>query len=121
MRTFRRLNDPERYYGLSVRGWLGVSAAVGILYLAVRLSPFGVKPTISITLIALTLAGGVLLGLSGQAIGPGRLLIAVLAHALTRRELTLAPRPDHGGITLTDPPPEPSPDPDTDWVREALS
>jgi hypothetical protein len=121
MQTFRRLNDPERYYGLSVRGWLGVATAVGVLYLAVRLSPFGVKPTISVTLIALTLAGGALLGVSGQAIGPGRFLLAVLAHAVTRGELTLADRPDRGGVTLTDPPPEPSADPEAQWVREALT
>jgi hypothetical protein len=52
MQTFRRLNDPERYYGLSVRGWVLVAAGVGVMYIAVRLSPLAVKPTISITLIA---------------------------------------------------------------------
>jgi hypothetical protein len=107
MQTFRRLNDPERYYGLSVRGWVLVAAGVGVLYLAVRVSPLAVKPTISITLIALTLAGGVLLGVSGQAIGPGRFLLAVIAHAATRSQLTLDGKPDRGGVTLTEPPPEP--------------
>lgn len=107
MQTFRRLNDPERYYGLSVRGWIGVAAGVGVLYLAVRLSPLAVKPTISITLIALTVAGGVLFGVSGQAIGAGRFLVAVIAHATTRSQLTLDGNPDRGGVTLAEPPPEP--------------
>jgi hypothetical protein len=122
MQTFRRLNDPERYYGLSVRGWIAVAAGVGVLYLAVRLSPLAVKPTISITLIALTLAGGVLLGVSGQAIGPGRFLLAVIAAAVSRGELTLQEAPDRGGVTLTDAPPEPVavPDPGLASIQEAL-
>jgi hypothetical protein len=122
MQTFRRLNDPERYYGLSVRGWVAVAAGVGVLYLAVRLSPLAVKPTISITLIALTLAGGVLLGVSGQAIGPGRFLLAVITHAVSRGELTLPVAPDRGGVTLTDAPPEPAavPDPILESLQETL-
>jgi hypothetical protein len=122
MQTFRRLNDPERYYGLSVRGWVGVAAGVGVLYLAVRLSPLAVKPTISITLIALTLGGGVLLGVSGQAIGPGRFLLAVITHAVSRGELTLPENPDRGGVTLTDAPPEPTavPDPILESLQETL-
>jgi hypothetical protein len=122
MQTFRRLNDPERYYGLSVRGWVLVAAGVGVMYIAVRLSPLAVKPTISITLIALTVAGGVLLGVSGQAIGPGRFLLAVIAHAATRSDLTLPETPDRGGVTLTEPPPEPGPiaDPMLTSLRETL-
>jgi hypothetical protein len=110
MQTFRRLNDPERYYGLSLRGWGAVAAGAGVLYAAVRLSPLAAKPTISITLIVLALVAGVLLGLSGQAIGPGRYLLAVMRHAVTRRELTLSDRPDRGGVTLADAPPEPNPE-----------
>jgi hypothetical protein len=35
METLRRLNDPERYYGLSWRSWLGVAIGGGLLYGAV--------------------------------------------------------------------------------------
>jgi hypothetical protein len=105
MRTFRRLNDPERYYGLTLRGWVGLAVGVGVLYGAVRLSPLAAKPTISITLVLLTLVGGLLLGLSGQAIGPGRLLVAVLRYAATRRQLIAPVRPDRRGFALADPPP----------------
>ena len=37
--TLRRLNDRERYYGLTWPGWVALAAAGGILYGAVRVSP----------------------------------------------------------------------------------
>lgn len=113
MQTFRRLNDAERYYGLSWRGWLGAGAGGAILYAAIRLSPLGVKPTISLTGIVLAFAGTVLYGLSGQAIGPGRFLIAAARHAISRKQLTPPARPDSHGLVLDASPPEthtPAPD-----------
>jgi len=106
VQTFRRLNDPERYYGLSWRGWLGAAAGGAILYGAVRLSPLAVKPTISVTVIALAFAGTVLYGLSGQAIGPGRFLIAVVRHASSPKQLACPDRPDAHGLVLDAAPPE---------------
>ena len=105
MQTFRRLNDPERYYGLSWRGWLAAAAAAAILYAAIRLSPLGMKPTISLTGIALAFAGTILYGLSGQAIGPGRFLIAVIRHALSHKHLAAPERPDGHGLVLDAAPP----------------
>jgi hypothetical protein len=78
MPTFRRLNDGTRYYGLTWRGWLAASAAAGLLYLAVRLSPLSYKPTISITLLVMAAAGMALYAVSGQALGPGRYVAAVV-------------------------------------------
>ena len=106
MNTFRRLNDPERYYGLSWRGWLGAGAAGGILYLAVRVSPLGFRPTITITVLILALAGLVLYGLAGQAIGPGRYLICLLSYRLADKQLTAPEAPDKHGLVL-DAAPEP--------------
>lgn len=100
MRTFRRLNDPERYYGLSWRGWLSAGAAGGLLYLAVRVSPLGIRPTITIAVLALALAGVVLYGLSGQAIGPGRYLLAMIAYRRARKHLRAPERPDKQGLVL---------------------
>ena len=57
MQTLRRLNDPERYYGLSWRGWLGVAVGGGLLYGAVRVSPLGLRPTITIIVLALAFFG----------------------------------------------------------------
>jgi hypothetical protein len=102
MQTFRRLNDAERYYGLTLRGWLGLAIGVAVLYLAVRFSPLAAKPTISVTLVLLTLVGGLLLGLSGQAIGPGRLLLAVIHHLATRTQMTAPVKPDRFGLVLAD-------------------
>ena len=109
MQTFRRLNDPERYYGLSWRGWLGAAAGGGLLYVAVRFSPLGTKPTISITVIALGVIGSLLYGLSGQALGPGRFALAALGHAMSRKRLTLPATPDQHGIALQDAPPGATP------------
>lgn len=100
MKTFRRLNDPERYYGLSWRGWLGAGAASGLLYLAVRVSPLGFRPTITITVLILTLAGMALYGLSGQAIGPGRYLLCLLSYRMADKQLTVPEAPDKHGLVL---------------------
>jgi hypothetical protein len=76
MRTFRRLNDGARYYGLTWRGWLALGLAGAALYAAVRVSPLGSRLTITMMLFALTAAGMVLYAVSGQALGPGRYIAA---------------------------------------------
>jgi hypothetical protein len=114
MHTFRRLNDPERYYGLSWRGWLACGAGGGILYLAVRVSPLGLRATITIVVLVLVLvlafAGVVLHGLSGQAIGPGRYLAVLARFRLAAKTLSVPERPDKLGLVL-DAAPEPSAEP----------
>ena len=105
MHTFRRLNDPERYYGLSWRGWLAAGAGGGLLYLAVRVSPFGLRPTITIAVLVLAFVGVILHGLSGQAIGPGRYLLALVRYRLARKRLRSAERPDKHGLVLDSVPP----------------
>jgi hypothetical protein len=76
MRTFRRLNDGARYYGLTWQGWLALGVAGAVLYGAVRVSPLGSRPTITLTLFALVAAGMVVYAVSGQALGPGRYIAA---------------------------------------------
>ena len=100
METLRRLNDPERYYGLSWRGWLGVAIGGGLLYGAVRVSPLGVRPTVTIVVLMLAFCGVVLHALSGQALGPGRHLVALVRYALAPKQLELPERPDRGGLLL---------------------
>ena len=100
MRTFRRLNDPERYYGLSWRGWLAAGAGGGVLYVAVRVSPLGLRATITIVVLALAFAGVILHGLSGQAIGPARYLAVVVRFRLAAKTLTVPERPDKLGLVL---------------------
>ena len=104
MHTFRRLNDPERYYGLSWRGWLAGGAGGGLLYMAVRVSPFGFRPTITIVVLALALVGVILHGLSGQAIGPARYLVVVVRYRLAAKTLTVPERPDRLGLVLSSAP-----------------
>jgi hypothetical protein len=98
--TFRRLNDPERYYGLSWRGWLAAGAGGGLLYLAVRVSPFGLRATITIVVLVLAFVGVILHGLSGQAIGPARYLAVLVRYRLASKTLTVPERPDRLGLVL---------------------
>lgn len=100
MHTFRRLNDPERYYGLSWRGWLACGAGGGVLYVAVRVSPFGLRPTITMAVLVLAFVGVILHGLSGQAIGPGRYLAVRVRYRLAAKMLTVPERPDKLGLVL---------------------
>jgi len=100
MQTFRRLNDPERYYGLSWRGWLAAGLGGGLMYLAVRVSPLGPKPTITITVLLLSVVGTLLYGLSGQAIGPGRYVIALVRYARAHKRLEPPDSPDKQGLVL---------------------
>ena len=110
MQTFRRLNDAERYYGLSWRGWLAAIAGGGLLYLAIRVSPLGFRPTFTITVLVLTLAGVTLYGLSGQAIGPGRYLVALVRYRLGAKQLVAPERPDRRGLVLDTAPAAPGKD-----------
>jgi hypothetical protein len=98
--TFRRLNDPERYYGLSWRGWLATCCGGGVLYVAVRVSPFGTKPTVTITVLMLALVGTLFYGLAGQAIGPGRYLLALASYRLANKCLAAPGQPDKRGLVL---------------------
>jgi len=100
MQTLRRLNDPERYYGLSWRGWLGVAIGGGLLYGAVRVSPLGVRPTVTVAVLVLAFCGVVLHALSGQALGPGRHLVALVRYALAPKQLELPEQTDCGGLLL---------------------
>ena len=100
MQTLRRLNDPERYYGLSWRGWLGVALGGGVLYGAVRISPLGMRPTITIVVLALGFCGVALNALGGQALGPGRHLAALVRYRLCPKRLALPHAPERGGLVL---------------------
>lgn len=105
METLRRLNDPERYYGLSWRGWLGVALGGGVVYGAVRVSPLGIRPTVTLVVLALAFCGVVLHALSGQALGPGRHLVVFVRYAFAPKRLELPDRPDRGGLVLDTTPP----------------
>lgn len=82
MQTFRRLNDGTRYYGMTWRGWLMASAAGAVLYLSVRLSPLDYKPTITLTVFAIAAGAVALYAVGGQALGPGRYVLAIVRWRL---------------------------------------
>ena len=103
--TLRRLDDRERYWGLTWPGWVALLTGVGLMYLAVRLSPVGTKPTITITLIVLAFAGMVLHGVSGQALSPGRQLLAIVNYRRSPKLLELSDHVERRGLVLDVTPP----------------
>jgi hypothetical protein len=105
--TLRRLNDRERYYGLTWPGWIALAAAGGILYGAVRVSPFGLRATVSVVVLVMAFLASIALALQGQTIGPGRYLLALYRYRRAAKQLVPATRPDKLGLVL-DVAPEPA-------------
>lgn len=103
--TLRRLNDRERYWGLTWPGWIAAGAAGGVLYGAVKLSPFGFKPTVTIVALLMAVLAMVLLGVSGQALSPGRQLQAIARYRRSPKRWTLAAGADKHGLVLATAPP----------------
>ena len=98
--TLRRLNDRERYWGLTWPAWVAAAAAGGVLYGAVKLSPFGFKPTVTIVALLIALFAMVLLGVSGQALSPGRQLQAIARYRRSPKRWELPDEPDRRGLVL---------------------
>ena len=98
--TLRRLNDRERYWGLTWPAWIAAAAAGGVLYGAVKLSPFGFKPTVTIVALLIALFAMVLLGVSGQALSPGRQLQAIARYRRSPKRWELPDEPDRRGLVL---------------------
>jgi hypothetical protein len=117
--TLRRLNDRERYWGLTWPGWIAVGVAGGVLYGAVRVSPFGVRATITLVVLALAFAGMVIAGVSGQALSPGRQLLAIVRYRRGAKLYRLAAVPDKHGLILDRRPPEDDP-PAFEELQEVL-
>ena len=102
--TLRRLNDRERYWGLTWTEWTAAAAAGGVLYAAVKLSPFGFKPTVTIVALLIAVGVMVLLGVSGQALSPARQLHAISRYRLSPKRWALPAAPDKRGVVLTEAP-----------------
>jgi hypothetical protein len=98
--TLRRLNDRERYWGLTWPAWIAAAVAGGVLYGAVKLSPFGFKPTVTIVALLIALFAMVLLGVSGQALSPGRQLQAIARYRRSPKRWELPDEPDRRGLVL---------------------
>jgi uncharacterized RDD family membrane protein YckC len=108
--TLRRLNDRERYWGLTWPAWIGCAIAVALLYGAIRLSPLGTKATVTTVLLALAFAGMVLAGVSGQALSPGRQLLAVVAYRRAPKRYRLTDDADRRALVLDHAPQRSTPD-----------
>lgn len=98
--TLRRLNDRERYYGLTWPGWVALAAAGGVLYGAVRVSPFGLRATVTIVVLVLAFLASIVLALQGQTIGPGRYLLALYRYRRATKQLGPPTAADKHGLVL---------------------
>jgi hypothetical protein len=116
MQTLRRLNDRERYYGLTFPGWIAVACSAALLYVAIQVSPFGTRATVTIVVLVLAFAAMVIAGVSGQALSPARHLAAIVRYHRAAKQLELAERPDKRGLVLDS---APQLD-DVDAVRDPL-
>jgi len=66
----------------------------------VRVSPLGVRPTITVAVLVLAFCGVALHTLGGQALGPGRHLLALVRYRLSPKLLTVPATPARGGLVL---------------------
>ena len=107
--TLRRLNDRERYYGLTWPGWLALAAAGGVVYGAVRVSPFGLRVTVTVVVLVLAFIASVAMALQGQTIGPARYVLALYRYRRARKRLGPPTVPDRRGLVF-DAAPDTEPD-----------
>jgi hypothetical protein len=98
--TLRRLNDRERYWGLTWPGWIATAVGIGVLYGSVRLSPLGTRATVTIVVLATAFAAMVLAGVSGQALSPGRQVLAVIAYRRSPKRSTMPITPERRCLVL---------------------
>ena len=101
--TLRRLNDRERYYGLTWPGWVALAVAGAILYGAVRVSPFGLRATVTVVVLVLAFVASVALALQGQTIGPGRYLLALYRYRRHRQAARATDRARTGTASCSTP------------------
>lgn len=123
--TLRRLNDRERYWGLTWPGWIALGIAGGVLYGAVIISPFGTRATITIVALAVAFGGMVIAGVSGQALSPGRQLLAIVRYRRAPTHYALPATPDKRGLVLDTAPDlasrEPISDPNVDAFGKVVA
>jgi hypothetical protein len=104
--TLRRLNDRERYWGLTWPAWIGCAATGAVLYVAIRISPFGTRATLTGVLLLSAFAAMLLLGVSGQALSPLRQLRAVALYRCRAKHYRLTDKASGRGVVLLDHEPE---------------
>jgi hypothetical protein len=100
--TLRRLNDREQYWGLTWPAWIGCAVAGTVLYLSIRISPFGTKATVTAVLLLSAFAAMALAGVSGQALSPLRQLRAVAIYRCSAKRYRLKDNASARGVVVLD-------------------
>jgi hypothetical protein len=94
--AYRTLDDPVRFLGLSLAGWIGGLVAAGVGYGWLLVSPLGWRPSVSVAVIALGAPTCLLLLREPSTVGPARLLVGILRWRIRGSRLVA---PDRAAIT----------------------
>jgi hypothetical protein len=107
-RAYRSLDDPMRFVGISLSGWVALLLASGLGYAWLLVSPLGWRASVSVAVVALGGPACLLVLRESSTIGPGRLLVAVLRWR-ARPAVIVAPSAERpvrrGGVRLDAPAP----------------
>lgn len=107
-RAYRSLDEPVRFVGISLSGWIALLLAGGLGYGWLLVSPLGWRASVSVAVVALGGPACLLVLRESSTIGPGRLLVAVLRWR-ARPALIVAPSAERpvrrGGVRLDAPTP----------------
>jgi hypothetical protein len=88
--AYRTLDDPVRFLGISLAGWVAIALAGGLGYGWLLLSPLGWRASMSVAVVGLGGPACLLILREQTTIGPGQLLLAVLRWRL-RAPAIIAP------------------------------
>jgi hypothetical protein len=109
--AYRTLDDPIRFLGLSIGGWITLALAVGMGYVWLLLSPLGWRASVSAAVIVLGAPACLLVLRESSTVGPGRLLGGVLRWRLRPSRIEPNARPRRGGVRLDVPSARPAESP----------
>ena len=98
--TLRRLDDRERYWGLTWPGWLAAAPGPARCIWRSGCRPSAPSRRSRSPCSCWRSSGMVLYGVSGQALSPGRQLLAIISYRRSAKLLALADRAERRGLVL---------------------
>jgi hypothetical protein len=105
--AYRTLDDPVRFLGVSLGGWMGLLLAGGLGYGWLLLSPLGWRASVSVAVVALGGPACLLILREPSTVGPARLLAGVVrwrAHSALVEAPGETVRTRRGAVRLDGPP-----------------
>jgi hypothetical protein len=106
--AYRTLDDPVRFLGISLGGWVGLALAAALGYGWLLHSPVGFRASVSVAVVGLGAPACLLVLREPSTVGPGRLLAGVVRWRARSPQIEApgAPVPvRRGGVRLDAAPP----------------